>query len=122
MPPVPPAIDDDGWGHITVTGRTYKDVKLWPGGARTWDWTDHGTDHAGGIQPGDVRELLSNGAEHVILSRGRQRRLQVARATEDLLTHAGAAYEILDTDAAISRYTTLRDGGSAVGALIHTTC
>lgn len=122
MSPMPPAIDDDGWGHITVAGRTYKDVKLWPGGARTWDWSEHGTDHAGGIQPGDVRELLDNGADHVLLSRGRQRRLQIARATTDLLTHAGATHEILDTGAAISRYVALRDGGVAVGALIHTTC
>ena len=122
MSPTPPPIDDDGWGRITVDGRTYKDVKLWPGGVRAWDWTDTGTNHADGIQPDDVRELLGHGVDHVILSRGRERRLQIDPATEDVLTNAGVAYEILETGEAISRYATLRDGGTAVGALLHTTC
>ena len=122
MAPVPPPIDDHGWGHITVAGRSYKDVKIWPGGARSWDWTETATNHSAGIQPGDVRELLDRGVEHVILSRGREGRLGIDPATEALLGQAGVTYDILETGAAISRYTTLRDDGRAVGALLHTTC
>lgn len=115
-------ITADGWGHIAVDGRTFKDAKLWPGGGRAWDWTETGTNHEAGIQPADVRELLDHGAEHVLLSRGRQGRLRVHPDTEALLKERGVSYEILATDEAIARYQQLREGGAAVGALIHTTC
>jgi hypothetical protein len=120
--PVSPAIDDDGWGRIVVGGQTWKDAKLWPGGGRSWDWTETGTSHGGGIQPGDVEELLARGAEHVVLSRGRQRRLGVDPDTTALLDRRGVAWEQLRTDAAIARYDELRRAGVAVGALLHTTC
>ena len=122
MAPPSPAIDDDGWGTITVEGRTYRDVKLWPGGARAWDWTETGTDHDRGIRPDDVRELLDHGATHVLLSRGRDRRLQVPQTTVELLERSGVTCEVLDTGAAIARYGALRAAGAAVGALLHTTC
>lgn len=117
-----PHIITDSWGRIDVNGRTFKDVKLWPGGAREWDWTETGTDHEAGVQPDDVRELLDHGAEHVILSRGREGRLRVHPDTEVLLKERGIPYEILLTDEAITRYKTLRRDATAVGALIHTTC
>jgi hypothetical protein len=117
-----PRITADGWGHITVDGRTFKDAKLWPGGSRAWNWTETGTDHEAGIQPADVRELLYHGAEYVLLSRGRQGRLRVHPDTEALLNEIDVAHEILLTDEAIRRYQALREDGTAVGALIHTTC
>jgi hypothetical protein len=117
-----PPITADGWGHIAVGGETVKDAKLWPGGGRAWDWTETGTDHDTGIQPADVHELLDHGAEHVLLSRGRQGRLRVHPDTEALLDELEISYEILATDEAITRYRQLREHGTAVGALIHTTC
>lgn len=117
-----PAITDDGWGRIVVDGRTFKDAKLWPGGARAWDWTETGTAHGTGVQPDDVRELLDHGASHVVLSAGRQRRLTVDSATTDLLEANGVAYDVLPTAEAIARYERLRAAGVAVGALVHTTC
>lgn len=117
-----PRITADGWGHIAVDGRTFKDAKLWPGGARGWDWTETGTDHDAGVQPADVRELLDHGATHVVLSRGREGRLRVHPDTEALLDESGVSYEILGTGEAIARYEQLRDRGTAVAALIHTTC
>jgi hypothetical protein len=117
-----PRITADGWGQIAVDGRTFKDAKLWPGGSRAWDWTETGTDHDAGIQPADVRELLDHGAEYVLLSRGREGRLRVHPDTETLLNNIDVAHEILLTDEAISRYQALREDGTAVGALIHTTC
>jgi hypothetical protein len=118
----PPAITDDGWGRIIVEGHTFKDAKLWPGGSRAWDWHESGTDHDIGVQPADVEELLSHGAEHVILSRGRQGRLTVHPDTESLLGDRGVTFEALSTDDAIARYETLRRNGAAVGALLHSTC
>ena len=122
MAPPSPAIDDEGWGHVTVEGRAYKDVKLWPGGARAWDWAETGTDHDGGIRPDDVRELLDHGATHVLLSRGRELRLHVPDVTVDLVERSADACEVLDTATAIARYEALRQAGIAVGALLHTTC
>ncbi|HSK98520.1 MAG TPA: MTH938/NDUFAF3 family protein [Euzebyales bacterium] len=117
-----PRITAEGWGHIAADGRTFKDVKLWPGGAREWDWTETGTAHEAGVQPTDVRELVDQGADHVVLSRGREGRLQVHPDTEALLDELGVTYDILPTGEAIARYERLRDDGAAVGALIHTTC
>lgn len=124
-----PRIIDHGWGCITVARHEpsagdleLKDAKLWPGGARAWDWTETGTDHDIGVQPDDVRELLEHGANHVILSRGREQRLHVHPDTEALLRERGITYAVLPTSSAIDRYEHLRESGTAVGALIHTTC
>lgn len=117
-----PPITNDGWGRIEVSGEVFKDAKLWPGGARDWDWNETGTGHGAGVQPEDVRELLDHGAEHVVIGRGRQGRLTVDGRTEHLLDDRGVAYEVLDTPDAIARYEALRGSGTAVGALIHTTC
>jgi hypothetical protein len=51
------------WGKIEVEGAgTLRDAKLFPGGAREWDWRETGTEHTPGIQPTDVRELLDHAA------------------------------------------------------------
>ncbi len=117
-----PAITDDGWGRIVVEGRTFKDAKLWPGGAREWDWTETGTAHDTGVRPDDVRELLDHGATHLVISVGRQRRLTIDARTTDLLDARDVAYDVLPTAEAIARYERLRAAGVAVGALVHTTC
>lgn len=119
---LPPAITEAGWGRVVVDGATWKDAKLWPGGARAWDWTETGTSHGAGIQPDDVAELLDHGAEHVLLSLGRHGRLGVHPDTVALLDERGVPCEPLETGAAITRYEQLRRSGVAVGALLHTTC
>lgn len=117
-----PAITDDSWGRVEADGQTFKDVKLWPGGCRGWDWNETGTSHDAGVQPSDVAEVLDHGATHVIIGLGRERRLRVAADTEALLDDRAIACEALATDGAIARYDELRRGGTAVGALIHSTC
>lgn len=117
-----PAVTNDRWGSIEVDGRTFKDAKLWPGGARGWDWTETGTGHDAGVQPADLDELLDHGAGHVVLSRGRQGRLTVHPDARELLDDRGVTYDVLETGEAIARYEELRRDGVAVGALIHTTC
>jgi hypothetical protein len=66
-----PRIKALAWGKIEVEGvGTFRDAKLFPGGAREWDWRETGTEHAPGIQPTDVTELLDHGATTIVLSEG----------------------------------------------------
>ena len=55
-------ITDLSWGNMEVSiageKQIFKDCKVWPGGARDWDWGETGTHHSPGIQPGDIQELL----------------------------------------------------------------
>ena len=117
-----PRIISDSWGALRVGTATYKDAKLWPGGARSWEWTEAGTSHAPGIGPAEVDELLTAGAVVVVLSTGRGGRLRVQDATVDHLRQLGVNLEVLSTEDAIARYNELVAQGVAVGALIHTTC
>jgi hypothetical protein len=42
-----------------------KDFVLYPGGAESWNWSDTGTTHAGGIQPRDIDKLLAKSANKI---------------------------------------------------------
>jgi hypothetical protein len=119
---VSPLIVDDAWGTIRVGERTYHDVKVWPGGCREWDWTEHGTSHVPGVAPAEPDELVEGGARVVVVSTGRAGRLGVPEATLARLRERGVETEVLTTPEAVERYNSLARGGVAVGALIHTTC
>ena len=118
-----PRILSVSWGRVTVEGQPtpFKDSKLYPGGAREWDWGETGTHHRPGILPPDVQELLDQGARIVILSQGYLKRLRVAPETLRLLERLGIQTHILKTDEAVQLYNDLCEG-EAVGALIHSTC
>ncbi|MEZ4235141.1 MAG: Mth938-like domain-containing protein [Myxococcota bacterium] len=116
-----PAVTAHAWGRIEVDGRTFKDVKLFPGGARAWDWRETGTRHRPGIQPADVEELVAAGATVVVLSRGVLRALCVPDATVAWLEARGVRVEVLQTDEAVAAYNALV-GVEPVGALLHSTC
>jgi hypothetical protein len=117
-----PRITNVTWGRIeTADGRAFRDAKLWPGGGREWDWRETGTHHVPGIQPADVAELLENGAETVVLSRGVYERLQTCPETLDLLAREGVAVHVLQTERAVDRYNALAAEGP-VGGLFHSTC
>jgi uncharacterized protein len=110
--PRSPAILHLAWGIMEVPGlETGKDVKLWPGGGRAWDWRETDTQHVPGIQIADLAELIDHGAETLVLSRGM-----------DLLLQTGVRYHILETRAAARLYNVMADAGSAVGGLFHSTC
>lgn len=117
-----PSIRSLDWGSVTTDVGSFRDAKLWPGGGRGWDWNETGTSHRPGIQPADVFELLDHGARTVILSRGQQRRLLVMDTTLAQLRDQGAAFEVLESNAAVDRYNELAVMGRPVGALIHSTC
>lgn len=118
-----PLIKNISWGKVQVEGyRTpFKDVKLYPGGAREWDWSETGTHHSPGIQPADVQELIDRGASAVILTKGMQDQLEVRPETLQLLEKAGVRVHIINTKDAADLFNQLRKN-EAVAALIHSTC
>ena len=118
-----PKITHLSWGHLEVEGQdgTFKDAKLFPGGAREWDWNETGTDHEPGIQPADVEELLEHGATTVVLSKGFYERLQVRRETLQELEEKNVSTHVEQTEEAVRLYNELSKS-ERVGALIHSTC
>lgn len=117
-----PRISNLEWGRIEVEGQgAFKDAKLFPGGAREWDWRETGTHHIPGIQPGDVRELLEHGATALVLSRGIWERLQVCPETLAMLRESGVAVHVLQTEKAFKLYNEL-SRREKVGGLFHSTC
>lgn len=125
-----PPVQADGWGFVEVQDRfvevqdlgRLRDAKMWPGGGRAWDWTETGTHHHPGIQPADIADLLDHGADVVILSRGRELRLETAPETLSLLAARNVEVVRVETGAAIREYNRLAAAGRRVGALLHTTC
>lgn len=104
----------DGFG-------AFKDVKLYPGAAREWDWRETGTRHRPGIQPADVQEILSAGVTEIVLGVGMLGRLGVSAETLAVLEDRGIEVHVEKAEAAVVRYNELREQ-TAVGALIHSTC
>lgn len=118
-----PRITHISWGCLEIEGREmpFKDAKLYPGGAREWDWRETGTAHDPGIQPADVEELVDEGARVVILSQGMEERLKVKPETLDMLNDQGIEVYVLPTKRAVERYNQLRES-EPVGGLFHSTC
>jgi len=111
------------WGRIIVDGfGEGKDLKLFPGGVREWDWNETGTRHVPGIQPADVKELLTHGVSDVILSRGMELVLQTCPETLELLEEKAVTAHWLETREAVELYNQLLEEGRPVGALLHSTC
>jgi hypothetical protein len=99
-----------------------KDFKLWPGGGREWNWRETDTHHVPGIQPSDVQELLDNGSQTVVLSRGMLLMLRTCQETIDQLEEMKISLHIAETKAAAEIYNNLASAGKAVGGLFHSTC
>ncbi len=117
-----PRITHLSWGRLEVEDdRKFKDAKLFPGGAREWDWRETGTAHVPGIQPADVEELLERGARAVVLSKGILERLRVCPETLQLLEESGIRAYVLQTEEAVCLYNELREK-ERVGGLFHSTC
>jgi hypothetical protein len=118
-----PKIKRVSWGRIEIEGVSghFRDAKLFPGGAREWDWKETGTRHRPGIQPADVAELVESGARVVVLSRGVYRQLKVSPETTAYLKSCGVTVHQVRTGKAVRLYNELA-AGEAVGGLFHTTC
>jgi hypothetical protein len=117
-----PRIVTLSWGRIEVEGLgTFRDAKVFPNGAREWDWNETGTAHDPGIQPADVTELLDHGATTIVLSQGMLGRLGVCPETIALLAERLVRTHVLPTQEAVKLYNRLRDKEPVAG-LFHTTC
>lgn len=117
-----PKIVNLSWGKIEVEGfPAFKDVKLFPGGCREWNWQETGTQHSPGIQYSDVQELLINNAKIVILTRGVLGRLKVQKEVVKKLESEDIIVHIFKTKEAVKLYNNLAKS-EKVGALLHTTC
>jgi hypothetical protein len=111
------------WGLLGVErlgeGR---DVKLWPGGGRGWDWTGTNTHHVPGIQVADVDELIDHGAKIIVLSRGMQLVLQTSPETLKHLEAHKLEYHVPETREAVRTYNHLAAQRLPAGGLFHSTC
>ena len=114
------------WGNmeVNVAGekQTFKDCKIWPGGAREWSWDETGTHHSPGIQPADIEEILEKNVEEIVLGRGQLGRLGVAAETRESLDAHGVLYHIEKTKKAVTLFNDLVRQGKRVGGVFHSTC
>ena len=118
-----PRITHLAWGEMEVEGlEPARDMKLWPGGGRAWDWGETGTHHVPGIQVADVEELLENGARTVVLTRGMELVLQTCPETLEYLRARGVQVHVAETNEVARIYSQLVEQGDAVGGLFHSTC
>jgi hypothetical protein len=119
-------ITEFSWGSVEVTiqGRKqhFKDCKIWPGGAREWEWQETGTEHSPGIQPADLAEILEQGPDEIVLGRGVFGRLGVCAETEALLRERGIPYHTENTRDAVRLFNELAEQGVRVAGLFHSTC
>ncbi len=121
-PPPTPRISGLAWGRIEIEGAgVFKDAKVYPGGAREWDWRETGTRHVPGIQPADVAELVDRGATTVVLSKGVWERLDVQPSTLAWLRDKGVEVRVLQTEEAVTCFNELTEI-APVGGLFHSTC
>ena len=121
--PKSPVIELLSWGLMQVHGLgAGKDMKMWPGGGRAWDWRETKTEHVPGIQVADIAELIDHGASVIVLSRGMQLVLQTPPETIVWLDQQPVKYHRLETREAAKLYNELAGQGVAVGGLFHSTC
>jgi hypothetical protein len=117
-----PRIMHISWGNMEVEGLGKgRDFKLFPGGGRDWDWAETNTHHVPGIQIADVEELLRNGSQILILTRGMELVLQTCPETLEYLREKGITVYIEETKAAVEIYNKLAET-ELVGGLFHSTC
>ena len=119
-------ITDLSWGdmEVSIAGekQNFKDCKVWPGGARAWNWGETGTHHSPGIQPADIEEILAQDVDVIVLGRGQLGRLGVSPETEEYLHERGVDYFIEKTKKAVALFNDLVQQGKRVGGVFHSTC
>ena len=93
-----PHITALAWGRIEIEGvGAFRDAKVFPGGAREWDWNETGTAHEPGIQPADIAELLDHGATTIVLAQGMLKGLHVFPQALRLLADRRVQAQVLPT-------------------------
>jgi hypothetical protein len=114
-----PKINSITWGRIEVEDHgTFKDARIYPGGAEEWDWNQTGTRHSPGVQPADVRSFLERGVGIIVIGTGYHERLEIQPETLEMLDERGVEVYVRETEEALR----LLAGLEEAGALIHSTC
>uniref|UniRef100_A0A2K5R9D6 Mth938 domain-containing protein n=1 Tax=Cebus imitator TaxID=2715852 RepID=A0A2K5R9D6_CEBIM len=85
-----PEIASLSWGQMKVQGSntTYKDCKVWPGGSRTWDWRETGT------EPADVKEVVEKGVQTLVIGRGMSEALKAPTQQLSSSVHVRAVVQL----------------------------
>jgi len=118
-----PEVQSLQWGSMEIEGiGSGKDFKLWPGGGRPWNWSEFGTSHSPGIQVPDVEELVTNGCEVVVLTRGMLSRLKVPAETLEYLRSNNIEPIVSGTKEGVKIYNEYAARNIPVGGLFHSTC
>ncbi|KAG8429876.1 hypothetical protein GDO86_018981 [Hymenochirus boettgeri] len=117
-----PEISKVSWGTMKVEGKVYKDCKVWPGGSRTWNWRETGTDHYPGVQPTDIEEVVKKGVKTLVIGRGMSEALQVPAKTLEYIRAQGVDPLVFQTEKAVKEYNLLVSQGVKVGGVFHSTC
>ena len=122
----PASISHISWGRMEVSigdqKLLFKDCKVWPEGAKEWDWNITDTHHRPGIQPADILEILDQKVDIMILSRGMDLMLHTCRETEELLNSLKIKFRIEETKKAVALFNELTGQGNRVGGIFHSTC
>jgi len=120
-----PLIKTLSWGTIVVgcdqKESQYRDCKIWPGGAKEWNWKETGTQHSPGVQIADLQDFIDQ-VDIVILSQGMLLVLKVPQETIDYVKNLGKECIVGQTQAMVEKYNELVNKGKKVGGLFHSTC
>lgn len=118
-----PRITHLAWGVLEAERLApARDMKLWPGGGRAWDWSETGTHHTPGIQVADVEELVDHGARIIVLTRGMELVLRTCPETLEYLRTHGIEAHVVETNEGARLYNVLAEQGESVGGVFHSTC
>ena len=114
------------WGKVEVTidgaVQTFKDCKVWPGGAEAWDWKQTGTRHKPGTQPTDIAHIVEQGIDVLVLTRGMELALHICPETTAYLKERNIEFHIEETSFAVQLFNMLSRQGRRVGGIFHSTC
>ncbi|ELK05606.1 hypothetical protein PAL_GLEAN10023029 [Pteropus alecto] len=92
---------------VQGSSKTYKDCKVWPGGSRTWDCRETGTEHSPGVQPADVEEVVKKCVQTLATGQGMSKGLKVPPSTLECLEKQGIDVRVLQTEQAVKEYDAL---------------
>ena len=112
------------WGNIiTFDGCQYKDCKLKGKNSYNWNWSEFDTHHKPGIQINDVKSIIDNNTQIIILSKGFDNVLKTMQETLDYLKELNIKIYHLNTKDAVIKYNELvNEYDNKLVALIHSTC
>src|ERR1700747_2135612 len=96
------------WGIITTFNKTtFKDCKLKGKNAYNWNWKEFDTHHNPGITVNDVKSIIDNNTQIIILSKGFDNVLKTMQETLDYLKELNIKIYHLNTKDAVIKYNEL---------------